>query len=481
MKRAFHFFPVILFLLMLSSLKAQVDTKGVCQIDDGRILFRLDLRWTLAQRNQVAKQFDLDSMLMTEVYKGKEVITFKGVEWRVKKLDPNFIELSKPLDKPSGGKDINEDVFLIDDRWVEIESANERESVTFGVNKFTRTGIFHYVKGVVTLYLPGHTNARKVYLSGTFNSWSRMETPMNRTDSGWIATLALLPGKHAYKYIIDGKWTPDSFNRLKEDDQNGGSNSVFFCYNRSFRLRDHEKAHEVVLAGSFNGWNEQELRMIRINGVWLINLYLREGTHAYKFIVDGQWMNDPANKLTRPDGGGNKNSFISVGDTFYFRLSGFTDAKEVIVSGNFNVWNEKELSMEKVPGGWQLPYVLAPGNYEYKFIVDGKWMTDPSNPYKTGEGEYKSSLFVVKPNHTFTLNNYPNAKSVILSGSFNGWSRDGYLMLKKDGNWSYPISLKPGKYTYKFIVDGKWIIDPDNELWEGNEYGNANSVLWINP
>jgi hypothetical protein len=54
-------------------------------------------------------------------------------------------------------------------------------------------------------------------------------------------------------------------------------------------------------------------------------------------------------------------------------------------------------------------------------------------------------------------------------------------MIKKAGAWIFPIYLKPGKYTYKFIVDQKWILDPANDLWEDNEYGTGNSVLWIEP
>jgi hypothetical protein len=44
-----------------------------------------------------------------------------------------------------------------------------------------------------------------------------------------------------------------------------------------------------------------------------------------------------------------------------------------------------------------------------------------------------------------------------------------------------PVTLKPGKYTCKFIVDNKWINDPSNDIWEENEYGTGNSVLWIEP
>ncbi|MEI8006494.1 MAG: hypothetical protein WCI48_09820 [Bacteroidota bacterium] len=38
-----------------------------------------------------------------------------------------------------------------------------------------------------------------------------------------------------------------------------------------------------------------------------------------------------------------------------------------------------------------------------------------------------------------------------------------------------------GNYEYKFILDGKWITDPGNELWENNEHGGTNAVRWIEP
>ena len=52
-------------------------------------------------------------------------------------------------------------------------------------------------------------------------------------------------------------------------------------------------------------------------------------------------------------------------------------------------------------------------------------------------------------------------------------------MARDDNGWYISLYLKPGKYTYKFVVDGKWILDPDNKLWEENEYGTGNSVLLI--
>ncbi|HNV53137.1 MAG TPA: glycogen-binding domain-containing protein, partial [Tenuifilaceae bacterium] len=86
-----------------------------------------------------------------------------------------------------------------------------------------------------------------------------------------------------------------------------------------------------------------------------------------------------------------------------------------------------------------------------------------------------SSLILAK------VKGFSNAKFVSISGSFNGWNRDGFRMKKTSNGWEIPLYLKPGKHTYKLIVDGEWILDPDNKLWEQNEFGTGNSVVWINP
>jgi 1,4-alpha-glucan branching enzyme len=98
---------------------------------------------------------------------------------------------------------------------------------------------------------------------------------------------------------------------------------------------------------------------------------------------------------------------MAIGDTMYFVLEGFTNARMVYLTGNFNAWNERELAMQKTPTGWQLPYVLAQGNYEYKYIVDGQWITDPSNPFTRGQGIYTNSVITIRPNQQFTLRATP--------------------------------------------------------------------------
>ncbi len=469
---------LLAFLALSFNARSQYDPKDICRIDNNRVIFKLSRNWSSAEKKEVMNQFDLDSTLLAEAFTGKAEITVKKVKWMVKKLDDSRVELSKPMD---GGPSLDQgDVYMLDDRWINAAGIEERESAAFGINILSLYKVFNYHNGTATFFLPERKYARNIYIAGSFNNWSTMQTPMIRCDSGWFITLKLKPGKYSYKYIIDGKWSPDPYNKLSEDDSQGDLNSIIFCYNYRFFLPSFYSSKKVLLAGSFNYWNPDELKMIRVAGGWAINLYLREGTHAYKFIVDGKWTLDPTNTVRRPDGTGHENSFMSLGDTMFFVLKGNTAVKQVNLAGNFNVWNPSELSMLKINGGWQLPYVLAAGNYEYKFILDGRWITDPDNPYTTGSGNERNSFLAVKPNHLFSLEGHAGARKVLLSGSFNGWKKDGYEMkLNEKGTWVFPIYLKPGKHTYKFIVDGKWITDPANELWEANGYGNSNSVIWI--
>jgi len=169
-------------------------------------------------------------------------------------------------------------------------------------------------------------------------------------------------------------------------------------------------------------------------------------------------------------------SVLNFGETVDFKLTGYEDARQVFVAGDFNKWKPNELLMKKENGIWLLPLILPAGNYQYKFVVDGKWITDPTNPFKGHEG---NSFTAVKPNYTFHLKGHGNAKKVILSGTFNDWTEDGYTMEHIGDEWTISLNLKPGKYLYKFIVDGNWITDPDNKLWEQNAPRTGNSVLWL--
>ncbi|MBU1125356.1 MAG: glycogen-binding domain-containing protein [Candidatus Omnitrophica bacterium] len=74
----------------------------------------------------------------------------------------------------------------------------------------------------------------------------------------------------------------------------------------------------------------------------------------------------------------------------------------------------------------------------------------------------------------------PQAKKVSIAGSFNEWDINSYKA-KKDtkGNWSTKVSLKPGKYEYKFIVDGTWVNDPRCTALITNNLGSQNCLVEV--
>lgn len=52
--------------------------------------------------------------------------------------------------------------------------------------------------------------AKEVYLAGDFNNWSFDCLPLQRNGDGiWTARVRLSPGRHEYRFIVDGDWQND--------------------------------------------------------------------------------------------------------------------------------------------------------------------------------------------------------------------------------------------------------------------------------
>jgi 1,4-alpha-glucan branching enzyme len=75
----------------------------------------------------------------------------------------------------------------------------------------------------------------------------------------------------------------------------------------------------------------------------------------------------------------------------------------------------------------------------------------------------------------------PEAKKVLLAGDFTDWQAHARAMRKaspRGRRFSTTLTLKPGNYQYKFIVDGRWITDPKAEAI-ANPFGTHNSVVTV--
>ncbi|MFN3529680.1 MAG: glycogen-binding domain-containing protein [Bacteroidia bacterium] len=433
--------------------------------------------------------FALEDLELHYLYEyGKLEQSVAAAGWHLSRFDKHQIELRKPniiLDEgteiPFSKTESWENRLMLADYFVKNNFNTDQfyPTASYGINRFKDN--FNPIKhqNRVRLVLKGHEQARQVYISGSFNSWSTGNTPMLRDADGWYFESDLPPGKHLYKFIVDGKWLSDPLNLQQERDGFRGHNSVLFVYNKRMVFDALPDARRVWLVGSFNQWNEKELPMVRAKGKWELELYLAEGTHAYKFKADKKWYLDPENPIVLADRDGYENSYLSIGDTLFFELKGFSLAHDVFVAGNFNLWNPIELRMRKTDSSWIMPYVLGAGVYAYKFIVDGQWMADPEASFFAGTEPYRNSILIVKPNVMIKLNGHEFAREVIWAGSFNDWEPESLRLSFQGDGWYLPYFLKPGKHTYKFKIDGEWVRDPDNPLWEQNEFGTGNSVLWI--
>jgi len=82
------------------------------------------------------------------------------------------------------------------------------------------------LKGNTTFRLPGHAKARIVILSGSFNNWNQSQFVFGREGDQWVCRIDLEPGRHLYKFIVDGNWLLDPANPNTEDDDYGVKNSV---------------------------------------------------------------------------------------------------------------------------------------------------------------------------------------------------------------------------------------------------------------
>ena len=82
---------------------------------------------------------------------------------------------------------------------------------------------------------------------------------------------------------------------------------------------------------------------------------------------------------------------------------------------------------------------------------------------------------------TFTLD-YPGASEVILVGDFNQWDPKIHPM-KADasGVWKKATLLYPGRYEYRFWVDGQWKNDPANPQMCLNSFGTYNNFIDVEP
>jgi chromosome partitioning protein len=75
----------------------------------------------------------------------------------------------------------------------------------------------------------------------------------------------------------------------------------------------------------------------------------------------------------------------------------------------------------------------------------------------------------------------PTAEDIHVVGDFNDWevSDESRLARRENGYWEKLVKLQPGRYRYKFVVDGEWTLDARNRECERNEFGTFDSLTEV--
>jgi 1,4-alpha-glucan branching enzyme len=93
---------------------------------------------------------------------------------------------------------------------------------------------------------------------------------------------------------------------LKEmDSQNGGQDRHDKAQGFAFRAPE---AISVQLVGDFTQWQEHPISLKKeAGGVWRASVPLTPGEHHYRFLVDGEWRDDPECSMRVPNPFGGQN------------------------------------------------------------------------------------------------------------------------------------------------------------------------------
>ncbi len=384
-------------------------------------------------------------------------------------------------------------------------------------------------------------SATSVSLVGEFNDWNSSANPMTQNGDTWTTSIDLDPGEYMYKFVVNGAdWKTDPENSNTADDGYGGQNSVLTVGGTAKKVEPKKEAPKpakvegstvitymdagassVSIAGDFNNWDMGATPMMQDGDTWSVALDLAPGEYMYKFVINGSdWKVDPNNPSTADDGYGGQNSVLTVGGTAKkvepkreapkkVKIEGNTivtykdaGASFVSIAGDFNNWDMGATPMMQDGDTWSVALDLAPGEYMYKFVVNGsEWKADPNNANTADDGYGgQNSVLVVGDGQktgekvsakvekktatgeipvTFTYEPLIGGKhDIYVAGDFNEWSPTATKMKEDAGIYSTTMKLQPGKYAYKFVVDGNWITDENAMEFAGDGYGGQNSIVY---
>ncbi len=179
-----------------------------------------------------------------------------------------------------------------------------------------------------------------------------------------------------------------------------------------------------------------------------------------------------------------------------FKLSAAPNTKSVNLIGDFNNWSKtaNPLSDADGDGIWETVLLLAPGQYQYRFLIDNMiWIKDPNN--STWAGEYSNStLWVKNPEQPQLINLKPDYGATISSSNldievqyFDGIQNHGLdisntkvLLNGELQKFSYHQKLNKIECHLSLIDDGEYWVEIQAQDLAGNRARPIRSFFIVN-
>ncbi|MBQ4530530.1 MAG: InlB B-repeat-containing protein [Lachnospiraceae bacterium] len=364
------------------------------------------------------------------------------------------------------------------------------------------------------------TNEAKAAVKGSFSSWEAIS--MEAVAGGFTKTLEIPTDGGLYPYgMVTGatdEWVGDPLNPVEKGNpvvvRNPEiGNGTVTIYQPYVGTLDGKVLYREL--GSTADYQEKAFEAVEGGK----NLYVAVITDAkanveYEYVIkngDEEPVSDACNFASVKTVDGTKvttftataevkapeytSPVINADKTVTFNYFSAT-AKEVYLAGDMNGWAPKATAMikDEATGLFTVTETLTAGNHEYKFVVDGEWVTDPKNKKTSASGnsivtvpaseEGVQSPIVDEENGTITFNFDPKdyglegVEGVNLMGTVPGtdWTNGLEMTLTEEGYFTITVKdILAGRYQYKFRTSGNsWLTDAKNAEQEG---GNSLVIM----
>ena len=369
------------------------------------------------------------------------------------------------------------------------------------------------------------TTPAAIKIKGSFNNWTYEDLAYNQESGFYELMKQDIPyGNYEYGFGIFDAVGNDTYiaDPMNLPENGIGSNSKFTLVDpNAVEVPEYQSpdingqtvtlnyfstsAKKVVICSdtlpgaSWTPDSTLNMNFDEASGLWSYTFSsLSYGNYSYKFVVDGNWELDPKNEITT---GGNSAFTVKDPNAAVFYRSVAIEGNNEKRSVTFNYFSEEasEIKVETNFKGTLETFSMTKDNttsiwsskvfevqedkeYEYRFIVDGKYVLDNQNTQVEGEYNLIKPCSYTSPvldsEGKITLNyRLSTAKEAYVAGDFTNWQNDKVAMTYDayTGLWSRTFDLAPNVYGYKFIVDGTWLNDPSNH----NLIDGSNSLVSI--